>query len=344
MTLAITNEDGLTVEQLPMLAPNGAGILQVVVKQGYRIEPGGRLVPLTEHPPIRYEDEYWGEEGESAIRYETDAALSKPFTDLLVVGHAVAPGERPAREVQVGLSYGGRVLRRLIVTGDRHWYDRGVGWSMTSPVPFVRMPLSYDLAFGGLDEGGHEARNTVGRGYASRLGDGFQGAFAPNIEHVDDRVRSPRDRPAPAGMGVLARNWAPRLGWAGTYDAAWQDERYPLLPTDFDMRFNHSAHPDQWLRSPRQGDRISISGMHAERVLSFELPDPIMHAGFFFTKRPCDKRHMHLSAVVVDTDESRLELCWTATVDVHGDPFQLLETVVSRRPVTPRLAADCGCS
>lgn len=344
MTLEITNELGYTVEQLPMLAPNGADIFQVVVKAAHRILPSGELVLDEEHPPVQLEDEYWGEEGKSAMRRETDAALSKPFTDLLVLGHVVAPGGVAAKHVGVGLAYNGEVLRKLRATGDRMWFDRGAGWSMTSPTPFVRMPLSFDRAFGGMDAGGYEKRNRIGRGYATSLDSSFQGRAVPNIEHVDRLITSPRDRPEPAGMGVVGRDWLPRVGWAGTYDAAWQETRYPLLPTDFDMRFNHTAHPAQWIKEPKRGDTIAISGMNAERVIHVRLPDFVLHIGFFFVRKPCEKRHMHLSTILVDTDAMRVELTWTATVDVHGDPFQLVETVISNRPVAPRVAPDCGCS
>jgi hypothetical protein len=343
MTLEITNPLGYNIEQLPMTAKNGAGIFRVVVKAAYEILPTGKLAPMLEHPKTQLEDEYWGKPGESAMRRETDAALEKPFTDLLVVGHACAPQGRPTDRVAVGLSYGGRVIRKLAVTGDRLWFDHGAGWSMTKPKPFEKLPLSYDLAFGGMDDKGYEKRNPVGRGYASSIGKEFQGRPAPNVEHVDAFISSPRDRPEPGGVGVIGRDWAQRAQWAGTYDKAWLDDQFPLLPADFDARFNMLSHPDQWIKEPKPGDRVVVTGMHPNRAIGFELPDPTLYIGFFFTKKQCEKRKMHLGTILIDTDASRLELTWTSTVDVHGDPFQLDETAIDHKPVTPKISKNCNC-
>lgn len=42
----------------------------------------------------------------------------------------------------------------------------------------------------------------------------------------------------------MSRWWQSRLQYAGTYDDAWRDNRYPFLPDDFDERFYNSAHPE----------------------------------------------------------------------------------------------------
>ena len=42
-------------------------------------------------------------------------------------------------------------------------------------------------------------------------------------------VGDPLKRPAPVGFGPLAPHWQPRCDFAGTYDQAWQQDRYPVL-------------------------------------------------------------------------------------------------------------------
>src|SRR6266852_4050549 len=86
----------------PMLAKNGANILRFIVRASYDITQGGTLALAAEQAPIRFADEYWGEEGKSSLRYESDASLDKPFVDLLVNGQAHAPNGRPATSVDVG--------------------------------------------------------------------------------------------------------------------------------------------------------------------------------------------------------------------------------------------------
>ena len=47
-----------------------------------------------EQVPIKLEDEYWGEPGESSIRVPSDMSLAKPGTDVVLLGHAYAPRGR----------------------------------------------------------------------------------------------------------------------------------------------------------------------------------------------------------------------------------------------------------
>jgi hypothetical protein len=341
MPLEISNKTPFTVKQLPMLAPNGANIMQTVVKAAYVIGRDGQLSLCDEHPEVQLVDEYWGEEGRSALRRESDVALAKPYTDLLVLGHVCAPKGRATSHVDLGLAYGGNVLKRLRVSGDRQWHWRGAGWWLSDPEPFVQLPLSYGRAFGGMDEQGSESRNRVGLGY--RSGHARDDIPAPNIEHVDALVSSPSDRPAPGGMGVISRDWSPRLEFAGTYDAHWQEEVFPLLPDDFDMRFNQSADPAQWLAPPRGGEQVVCSGLHPEGAFAFCLPDPVLHVAFFYGRKPCHRAHMHLETVLLDAEQARVELTWKAAADVHGDPFDLEETMISREPCVRESKKDCGC-
>lgn len=344
MVLTVKNETPYTYEQIPMMDLNGATILRGILKAAFRIQENGHLLPASDHPRVLLEDEYWGEVGRSAIKREADMALPRPYTDLLVVGHACAPNHRPVQAVDVGLMYQDRLLKHLRVSGDRYWFDRGFGWSMTDPEPFERMPVSYDRAYGGMDEHGSEARNRVGRGYTSKLTLDYQGRAAANVEDLNALISSPKQRPAPAGLGVIHRDWEPRLPFAGTYDTAYLEDRHPLLPRDFDLRFNQTADPKQWLARPKGGERVAISSMHPSGVLWFHLPDPTVNIGFFYHDR-ADKQQMALESVLVDTDNASVELTWRASADIHGDPFQLLETVISFGDPKRRCGApDCdGC-
>src|SRR5215469_9031201 len=109
------------------------------------------------------------------------------------------------------------------------------------------MPLLYERAFGGWDctdedpqKHRYEPRNPAGTGFrhTHRAEDEFA---LPNIEDPAQPFRTYGERPPPAGFGFIAANWLPRLSFAGTYDRAWDDERKPLLPTDFDRRFFNGA-------------------------------------------------------------------------------------------------------
>ena len=106
----------------------------------------------------------------------------------------------------------GPVSRRLRVFGNRRWMREGDEWVISRPEPFARMPLVWELAFGGHVPAGAggvpevEARNPVGRGLVGADEGDIAGRPLPNIEDPEQLIASPADRPAPAGAGP---GWPP---------------------------------------------------------------------------------------------------------------------------------------
>jgi hypothetical protein len=162
MPLDLENRTPFACGHPPMLAKNGATILRIIVRATYELADDGRLTLAPEQAPVRFEDAYWGEPAKSSLRHESDVSLEKPFTDVVVHGHACAPDGRPVTKMEVSLAVGSSV-KRLQVVGDRRW-ERSMGsWLMTPPSQFTTMPVTYDRAFGGMDAEGSESRNRVGR-------------------------------------------------------------------------------------------------------------------------------------------------------------------------------------
>jgi hypothetical protein len=327
MVLELRNNTPFTCQQLPLLDKKGANILRIVLKAGYEFTQDGGLQIAEDQPEVVMEDKYWGEPGQSSVRYESDVTLDKPHTDLVINGHAHAPRGRAVREMNVYVRYQERLLKRLRVFGDRVWKRGPLGWRKTTPKPFVKMPIVYDRAYGGSDEKGSEPRNRSGTGYASRLGNKFKGTPVPNIEFPNQLIKSPRDKPTPAGLGVISKNWEPRLSFAGTYDDAWLENGFPLLPHDFDMRFNQSAPPDQWIARPQGGEVIKITGMSPDGDLHIKLPPCLMRLTLHYKDHSEDKP-MDLDTILIEPDEQKLTLTWRASADIHGDPFRLLEMII----------------
>src|SRR5439155_18481811 len=99
---------------------------------------------------------------------------------------------------------------------------------------FTQMPIRWERAFGGLSS----TTNPLGRGIDKEPDDkGVEVAWLPNVEHADDRVALPGDRPKPAGFAPISPAWEPRNKRQGTRDQRWAMFRAPLLPKDFDPRF-----------------------------------------------------------------------------------------------------------
>src|SRR5262249_37085300 len=140
----------------------------------------------------------------------------------------------------------GTLEQRLMVFGLRVWSKGLTGISISPAQPFEQLPLKWEEAFGGFDTSGdkplEEPRNPVGRGLV-RDTNLLVNQLAPASEDPGDLIRSPRSRPTPMGVGPLGRHWAPRRSYAGTMDENWKKERMPLLPLDFDERYNQLAPP-----------------------------------------------------------------------------------------------------
>lgn len=274
--MELVNRTPFAAERTVVSDREGRDVLLTVVKCTYALGPSGRLEPAEKQRPMQPADAFHGEPGESSVRWESDLAVYKPATDVVVLGHAWPP-RVPEPQVQVALRIG-PLFRVLTVFGDRRW-RKGLG--MSSPEPFEKMPLTYERAFGGMDRSAAdprhhemEPRNPVGRGFRAQRSElGSAEALLPNIEDPEQLIRSPKDRPAPAGFGFIARSWQPRAALAGTYDEAWKKGRAPLPPRDFDDRHHNAASPGLTASPHLVGNElVELAHMSPRGTLRFHLP------------------------------------------------------------------------
>jgi len=75
----------------------------------------------------------------------------------------------------------------------------------------------------------------------------------------------------PWRFGPISRIQSPRKEYAGTYDRAWFEQRFPLLPLDFDPRHNQAAPPDQV--TPRH-----LIGDEHLWIRNLYRPEEVIHA------------------------------------------------------------------
>ena len=299
------------------LMPDAEGIdtLFGVVKGTFVL--GERLALVEKQVPVTLADEHHGEPARSSIKNPSNVSLTKPATDVLLLGSACAPGGRPTTYMDVSLTAG--PLQKIVrVFGDRAW--RGsVSTSASDPAPFVRMPLVWERAYGGMDHRGEEPRaeprNPVGAGYRAKDGDKpLDGLPLPNLEDPTDLVTSPGQHPAPACFGPICAHWQPRVQYAGTYDERWQQERAPYLPQDFDPRFLQVAPPG--LVAPgylQPGDWIDVRGATPSGTLRVDLPPVRIQITYVVGGSP-QPVAANLDTVLIEPDEGRLVLVWRAAL------------------------------
>lgn len=333
--LQLDNKTPYAAERALLADVDGSEIWVVAVKATFEIRDGV-CVLADEQEPVCLADEYVGEPGQSSLLYENELVFKKPGTDVLVNGHAYAPGGRPTTSVDVGIRVG-PVQKTLRVVGDRVWKNSVIGLSASRPEPFVRMPIRYERAFGGVDvsddnpkKQGGEERNPIGTGFGLSTG-ALKGAPLPNVEDPNDPVRDWDDRPSPVGLGAVAKHWLPRRSYAGTYDETWERERLPLYPLDFDYRFFQSAPADQVARPHlRGGESVECVHLTPEGRLVFALPRVFLGFRTLLGGRWIP-HGAKLGTVLLEPDVPRVLLVWQTMLPCHRQKFDLERTEIREK-------------
>jgi hypothetical protein len=317
----IANETPFEVALVPGADKEGRDHAVVILKGTFDLEGDGDDLPLAEEQaPVLFADEFYGEPGESSVKYESDICLRKGGTDVVLVGNAYPRGGK-AKIAEVRLQVG-PLDKRVRVFGERAWYRKLGFWKHTEPEPFEIMPLLFEKAFGGADttdadpeKHDYEKRNPVGTGFAvASKKERLEGLALPNLEDPEALITSWKDRPVPAGFGFFGRGWEPRVGHAGTYDEAWQEKRCPLLPEDFDERYFNGGAPGL-VASPHLegGERVRLAGAAPDGVVGFTLPARDFEVDIWLKGRKETSRPV-LDTVVIEPDAGRLMLTWRSTV------------------------------
>jgi hypothetical protein len=320
---ALDNKTDFEVHPQMLLDRDGEKLVAIVKAtfevQGTDVE----LAPPERTRGVRFADVPWEKEKPASIAYPADVCLRKPGTDVIFVAKACAPGGTPAPSFDVRVEVG-PLQKSLVVFGQRLWVAQGTG--LSAPAPIAEIDMRYDYAWGGVDDGDpaailEEPRNPVGMS-VTRKAATLTHTPAPNIEDPAFPIRSVKTSPPPAGVAAIGRHWEPRRRYAGTYDATWQEHRAPLLPDDFDDRFNNCASPGLTAATP-------LAGGEAVRVLNltpkggafvFELPKVALEIEFHVKGRDPAVFTPHLDTVLVDLyaigpdKPAAIEMVWRAYV------------------------------
>jgi hypothetical protein len=331
--LQVVNHTPLTAALTVFPDPQGVECAYANVKATFDFSSGAPVLAATQAAFLAT-DVYWGEPATSSLRAAADLMLLKPATDVIVLGRAISQrGPTQAMDVRVKV---GPVQRKLRVFGNRQWLGNGRrDFSISEPETFERMPLRWELAYGGvgalLDGRAQESesRNPLGRGFVASHDESFAGQSLPNIEDPAMLMASPYDRPAPAGFAPVAPAWRTRSQYAGTYDEAWQKQRAPHLPRDFDARFFNVAAPG--MVAPgylRGGEEVGIVGCTAGAPLQFRLPDLDLQLEWFFDGKAIAAQPV-LDTVLFETDLGRLQMVWRAVLRVDKRLLKLRELRVA---------------
>lgn len=318
--------------------PGQLGIGVLTAKATFRFDRHGRVALDTQSPWPLFEQDHLTPLG--VLPGERPACRGRRF-EVMLLGHAYAGRGRSAREIEVRLTVG-HERRALWVSGDRTWVRRfGRAPVFTTPLPFERMPLDYEHAFGGtaaveLDTNSQldvsHPINPRGRGFdASAFLDGLEGWLGaprgyprltddsralPNVEHPETRITRWDDAPEPAGFAPGAADIAVQHLARVRRGAAAAE---PTSTPDPDELF-YRAHSDLVIELPPAGAGVRLENLCADqRAIEFALPDLSVIADYIIYGRQ-GQRELRPYALVLLPDESGFYICYGAAFSFEPGP------------------------
>lgn len=320
----IKNHTPFASELLQQIDEEGRTQITPVVKATLQLDDRGVLVLAEQQSSVKLSGEPWSEAEVPCYKFEPETAFFKPATDVALVGHACASSGRTT-QTQVTLRVGA-LTKTLRVTGDRMWRRTMSGISASPALPFERVALSYERAYGGWDRTSREPsqhrcdiRNPVGVGYRAKGAVFQEGTPLPNIEDPE-HPHSSYDGPCtPAGFGFIGPDWAPRAALGGTYDGAWLEQRSPLLPENFQRAYHNAASPGLIAPGYLRGDEaIQVLGVQASgNALATRLPGlPPPGCRVRLRSRGDVELQLVLDTLIIDLDRRQVLLLWRAPLAV----------------------------
>lgn len=222
------------------------------------------LADMGPNPQLRPEMELWQL---AANELQTsggvvDMAIPKVRAEFLATGYAYThhQQEKNASVARIDIE---TLSKSLMVFGDRYWD----GNKVTPAKAFDEMRLDWSRAYGGAEY----ADNPHGIGFATETLQGQQVRRLPNIEPLEGRITSPKQKTAPASFGPLDIQWPRRFSRMGKkYDANWLKHEFPGFARDIDWKVFNAASEDQWWPDrdtlPPQAE-WRIWNMHPEKPL-----------------------------------------------------------------------------
>ena len=332
------------------MKPDGRELLVVVVKGTFNIPKNGEEATLAEEQmPLVMADEFTGEPGFSAPIYEADFSPFKPKCDVLLNGSAYAPGGKPTRRVEVSVQVGSWE-KSLRVVGDRLWQKRWFMVGASRPQPFAVMPISYDKAFGGVDnshnkESKHKAYmpNPIGVGFHSNLqSKAIKGMRLPNTETLRKPIKKPKDKYQPMALGPIGRGWEPRSKLGGTYDQNWIDNVFPFLPSDFQDAYYQAAPADQQIGYLKGQEEIRLTNLTPEGRTQFRLPAIKIPVVFFRKNENKLETTPVIDTLLIEPDLQRFSLTWRCHVPLKKNMFEVEQVVAGVMPKAWYRARELG--
>jgi len=269
------------------------------------------------------------------LQPRTDAAL-----EVILLGHAYAPRERPVAALTVALTVG-KVRREILVFGDRSWAPNRKAASR--PTPFTRMPLTYSRAFGGtvpinLDKESvfdlSDPCNKHGIGFdAERMARDLGGLLKarpgyptlpagyvrrlPNLEDASAPIARWDDAPLPACWATVPIDvpiWSARQ--------ARENPKPPLaeIKRELSTVVHYRAHPDWVIPLPASAPTLRLENLlTGTPILEMSMPNFGVAADYTVSGRT-GRRSLIPHTLVLLPDQARFYVVYRLPFNFQFQP------------------------
>jgi hypothetical protein len=279
--------------------------LSVVCKATFRLTPD-ELELAGDQIPIHRADRHWDDKSTASAYAPSDLAPFKPKVDVVVVGHAYAPGRLPRASLTARLSLG-EIDKQLVVKGAR---VRDAQGEVGPAASFKRMPLRYERALASRSDDNPAGVPAEGRP------DPDGAAFLPNIEP------SPGQNVVePIGFGPIAASWPARARRLGRHSEYWSHTEWyeRELPRELDFGYFNVAPLDQQVEVLSTGERILLENLHPEHPrLITHLPALKPVAYVERANAEPELLTLRCDTLWIDTAELACTLTWRGQLRLSG--------------------------
>jgi hypothetical protein len=300
----------LRVSSFVWQSRTGAYARTVIAKATFVLQLGeSGLAP--EQEPVCEQERSWDDNPRSSVHAPSDRAPYKARADVVLVGHAYAPGGMPVRSL---------VARMVIGEIDKSievWCDRGFrlhDGQLLEGQRFVKSPLRWERA-----AGGPETNNPVGLRFDAAP-DRYGMVAIPNLQPIGMYVSQRSDTFGPVGFGPIAARWPGRQQKLGRHAGSFPEHGWEArpLPADFDYDYFNVAPLDQQVAELRANERIVLENLHSEHArLVTTLPG--LRPRAIVDRATGEREEVALSAdtLWIDTDRGVCTLVWRGSVGLR---------------------------
>lgn len=287
-------------------AESGAFVFTLVCKATYVLVPG--VSPLAaQQDECSVRDEHWNGDARQSLLVASDLVPFKRNADVVLTGHAYAPGQQPVPWLRARLIVG-ELDKTLAVFGDRCFSLDG---QLRGPALFTKAPLRWECAGGGPG-----TANPVG--LRSDGPTDLRGQLpVPSLQRPDTHVASRHDFIPAIGFGPVAPAWPDRVTKLYHHAAHWPFHRWmdQALPADIDPAFFNVAPPDQQVSELRPDERLVLENLHPEhpRLLT-NLEGLRPRAILEVIGLPPAELRLRCDTLTIDTDRGTASLVWRTCV------------------------------